>query len=41
MPSGYPRTRALVEQAGYAVLVVDMSEFQKLDGGVTCLSLRY
>jgi dimethylargininase len=41
MPSGYPRTRALVEKAGYTVIDVGVSEFQKLDGGVTCLSLRY
>ena len=41
MPSGHPRTRALVEKAEYSVVEVDMSEFEKLDGGVTCLSLRY
>jgi len=41
MPSGHPRTRARLESAGYAVVEVDMSEFRKLDGGVSCLSLRY
>jgi dimethylargininase len=41
MPSRYPRTRALVEKAGYTVVEVDTSEFRKLDGGVSCLSLRY
>jgi len=41
MPSGYPRTRARIEAAGYTVVEVDTSEFRKLDGGVSCLSLRY
>jgi dimethylargininase len=41
MPSGHPRTRARIEAAGYAVIEVDTSEFRKLDGGVSCLSLRY
>ena len=41
MPTGYPRTRGLVEKAGYCVVEVETSEFRKLDGGVSCLSLRY
>jgi dimethylargininase len=40
MPAGYPRTRTLVGKAGYAIVEVDISEFRKLDGGVSCLSLR-
>ncbi len=41
MPSGYPNTRTAVETAGYETLTVNMSEFRKLDGGVSCLSLRF
>ncbi|TYB30626.1 MAG: N(G),N(G)-dimethylarginine dimethylaminohydrolase [Candidatus Mcinerneyibacterium aminivorans] len=41
MPGGYPETKKLVEDAGYEVLTVDVSEFRKLDGGVSCLSIRF
>lgn len=40
-PAGFPRTRELIERAGYPVLEVDVSEFRKLDGGLSCLSLRF
>ncbi|MDH3442009.1 MAG: hypothetical protein OEM63_14715, partial [Gammaproteobacteria bacterium] len=39
-PDGYPRTRERLEQAGFTVIALDMSEFRKMDGGLTCLSLR-
>ena len=35
-----PRTRELFEQRGLDVLAVDISEFEKLEGCVTCLSVR-
>ncbi|WP_367606169.1 dimethylarginine dimethylaminohydrolase family protein [Legionella sp. W05-934-2] len=41
MPAGFPRTIKAVEQAGYAVIPVDLSEFRKIDGGLSCLSLRF
>lgn len=41
VPAGFPKTRALVESAGYEVLPVDVSEFRKIDGGLSCLSLRF
>jgi len=41
IPSGFPKTKAKIEKAGYAVMEVDVSEFQKLDGGLSCLSLRF
>jgi len=41
MPAGFPHSKKAVEQVGYDVLEVDMSEFRKLDGGVSCLSLRF
>jgi len=40
-PAGFPRTRDLIASAGYKVRQVDVSEFQKLDGGLSCLSLRF
>jgi dimethylargininase len=40
-PKGFPKTRSLIESAGYKVREVDVSEFQKLDGGLSCLSLRF
>lgn len=40
-PAGFPKTRALIESAGYKIRAVDVSEFQKLDGGLSCLSLRF
>jgi dimethylargininase len=40
-PIGFPKTRAMIESAGYKVRPVDVSEFQKLDGGLSCLSLRF
>jgi dimethylargininase len=41
MPAGYPQTKEAVNLAGYEVIEVEMSEFRKLDGGVSCLSLRF
>ena len=41
IPSGYPKTRQSIIDAGYDIIVVDVSEFRKLDGGLSCLSLRF
>lgn len=41
VPQGYPKTREAILDAGYPVLDVDVSEFRKLDGGLSCLSLRF
>ena len=41
MAAGFPRMRLAVEQLGYDSIVLDMSEFQKMDGGLSCLSLRF
>lgn len=40
MSSGAPATRALLERRGLRVVAVDISEFEKLEGCVTCLSVR-
>ena len=34
-----PRTAALLEDLGFTPIVVDISEFEKLEGCVTCLSV--
>jgi len=41
IPKGYPITKKRIENSGYRVLETNVSEFQKLDGGLSCLSLRY
>ncbi len=41
IPSGYPKAKAMIKSKGYAVKDVDVSEFKKLDGGLSCLSLRF
>lgn len=41
MPAGFPKTKNLIDSLNYRVLEVDLSEFQKLDGGASCLSLRF
>ncbi len=38
---GYPKAKRLIEQAGYKIFELEMSEFRKLDGGLSCLSLRF
>jgi dimethylargininase len=39
--AGFPGTREKIERAGYTTISIDVSEFQKLDGGLSCLSLRF
>jgi len=41
VPKGFPKTKTSIEQLGYAVIELDLSEFQKMDGGLSCLSLRF
>jgi dimethylargininase len=41
MPAGFAKTRATLEQAGYNVREIGNSECAKLDGGMSCLSLRF
>lgn len=40
MAASVPQSAALVESLGYRVVTVDISEFEKLEGCVTCLSVR-
>ena len=41
MPDGFPRTRELLLANGYKVRTIGNSEAAKLDGGMSCLSLRF
>lgn len=40
MSAAAPKSAALIADLGYRVETVDISEFEKLEGGVTCLSVR-
>jgi len=40
-PAGFPDTRNKLLQLGVTLIELNMSEFQKMDGGLTCLSLRF
>ena len=39
LPAGFPKLEQRIREHGFSTLPLDMSEFQKADGGVTCLSL--
>jgi len=39
--AGYPRLVGELQERGFSPLELDMSEFQKMDGGLSCLSLRF
>jgi dimethylargininase len=38
-PTAFPKTRARLEERGYKVVTVDVSELAKAEGAVTCCSL--
>ena len=39
MPAGFPRVSEKIRAYGMKIIELEMSEFEKADGGVTCLSL--
>ena len=41
MPRGMQRSAALVRASGFDVIPVDVTEFEKCDGAVTCLSILF
>ena len=41
VPEGYPKTEKAIRDLGYEVVTVDTSEYKKIDGGLSCLSLRF
>lgn len=41
VPEGYPTVLKAIQDLGYKTLIVDTSEYRKVDGGLSCLSLRF
>jgi len=41
MPAGFPRTAEILANAGYTLRQIGNTECAKLDGGMSCLSLRF
>ena len=41
MPVGYPRTRQKLAAQGLEIAELDVSEAHKMDGGLTCMSIRF
>ena len=41
IPAAFPKTARILEQAGFAPLAIDVSELQKTEAGVTCMSLVF
>jgi dimethylargininase len=39
--NGFPALERQLQELGYETVALDMSEFQKMDGGLSCLSLRF
>lgn len=38
---GFPETGAMLRKRGFEIIPLDMSEYRKMDGGLSCLSLRW
>ncbi len=41
LAAGHPKLAASLRRLSYTVLPLEMSEYQKMDGGLSCLSLRF
>ena len=41
VPAGYPETRAKLEATGEPLIFLDTGEIHRMDGGLTCLSIRF
>lgn len=41
VPEGNPKTKALIKALGYPVVDINTDAFKKIDGSLTCLSLRF
>jgi len=41
IPKGFPSTRKKLETLGLPMVELDISEARKMDGGLTCMSLRF
>jgi len=41
LAAGYPVFAGRLQELGYQTIALEMSEFRKMDGGLSCLSLRF
>ncbi len=41
IPKGFPNSKDQIAKLGYNIIEIEMSEFRKMDGGLTCLSLLF
>jgi dimethylargininase len=41
IPGGFPKSKTKIAALGYNIIELEMSEFRKMDGGLTCLSLLF
>ena len=41
LAKGYPDFQRQLQELGYETVTLEISEFQKMDGGLSCLSLRF
>ncbi len=41
IPDAFPRTAEILQAAGFVVQPIDVSELQKAEAGVTCMSLVF
>ena len=40
-PAGFPATRQRLEVLGFEIIELETSEVRKMDGGLTCMSIRF
>jgi dimethylargininase len=40
-PAGFPGTRQKLEVLGFKIIELETSEVRKMDGGLTCMSIRF
>ena len=40
-PMGFPRISSVLRKRGFDIIELDISEAQKMDGGLSCMSLRF
>jgi len=41
VPAGCPKTKEKIETTGFKIIAIDISEYRKVNGGLSCLSLRF
>lgn len=41
VPEGYPKVKKIVEDMGYKTIILEVSEYRKTNGGLSCISLRF